>query len=235
MALLKKTTLQKLTIVSYDEVTRTADKNTIEVMFNPESIQRSYNNRFGTSPTSPGKQEKTEYTYSTSPTVRMKLIIDGTQVHQYGFIIGLNAFNGTFKSVSERIQEFEEYAVKSKGEIHQPPFLKLKWGTLDFSCRVQSMDINYTLFDKSGDPLRAELSLSFVEDDAFLTQVKKANQQSPDLTHYRMVKEGDQLPLMCNDIYGSPAYYTLVARANKLKDFRNLTPGQEIYFPPIEK
>jgi nucleoid-associated protein YgaU len=83
--------------------------------------------------------------------------------------------------------------------------------------------------------LRAELNVSFVEEDALLIQAAKAQQESPDLTHYRMVKQGDQLPLMCNEIYGSPSYYPLVAKANKLKDFRNLIPGQEIYFPPIEK
>jgi hypothetical protein len=165
----------------------------------------------------------------------MKLIFDGTQVHQYGEVLGLNTLEKDSKSVKERVKEFLQYTVEMKGDIHQPPFLIVKWGSFDFPCRVQSLDVNYTLFEKSGDPLRAELNVSFVEDDAFLARMKKADKQSPDLTHYRIVNDGDQLPLMCHDIYGSSAYYPLVARANKLKDFRNLKAGQEIYFPPIEK
>jgi len=41
------------------------------------------------------------------------------------------------------------------------------------------------------------------------------------------------LPLMCQTIYDSPAYYLQVARFNNLVDFRNLEPGTEIIFPPV--
>jgi nucleoid-associated protein YgaU len=71
-----------------------------------------------------------------------------------------------------------------------------------------------------------------VEDDL---RVAKENRSSPDLTHYRIVKAGDNLPLMTQRIYGDPKYYLEVARVNKLVNFRNLKPGQAIYFPPIEK
>ena len=57
----------------------------------------------------------------------------------------------------------------------------------------------------------------------------------PDLTHIRVVKEGDTLPSMANDIYGDFSYYLEVAKANNLQDFRNLIPGQKLYFPPFDK
>ena len=49
------------------------------------------------------------------------------------------------------------------------------------------------------------------------------------------MKSGDTLPLLCKEIYGSPEHYLRVAQANNLNNFRNLTPGQEIIFPPLEK
>ena len=58
---------------------------------------------------------------------------------------------------------------------------------------------------------------------------------SPDLTHERIVEEGDTLPLMCHRIYGSTNHYLEVAKFNKLKYFKELTPGSKIYFPPLEK
>ncbi len=36
-------------------------------------------------------------------------------------------------------------------------------------------------------------------------------------------------------IYGDSKYYLEVAKANNLTNFRKLTPGQEIFFPPIQK
>ena len=59
--------------------------------------------------------------------------------------------------------------------------------------------------------------------------------ESPDMTHYRLIKSGDTLPMLCYKIYGSSNYYLQVAKVNKLSSFRNISPGDEIIFPPIKK
>ena len=58
---------------------------------------------------------------------------------------------------------------------------------------------------------------------------------SPDMSHLIEIKEGDNLPLMCEDIYGDSSFYLQVAAANDIVDFRNLVPGQQILFPRLEK
>ncbi|WP_378179167.1 hypothetical protein [Aquimarina sp. SS2-1] len=238
MALLSELSfkLQKLRILSFDNQERTTGKSELEVMFNPESVRRSFVNNFNKEASNPQNEANTTFTYGSLSTVSMSLIFDGTDVDQYGAEIALRLLRGTQKSVAERIDNFRKDIAEIKGNIHEPRYLVLSWGkTLKFNCRLSSLDINYTLFERNGDPLRAELNVSFIGDDTPKAQLAKLNLQSPDLTHYRMVKTGDQLPLMCQEIYGTPMYYPLVASANKLTDFRNLTPGQEIYFPPIEK
>ena len=95
------------------------------------------------------------------------------------------------------------------------------------------MDITYKLFKPDGTPIRALVKAKFkgfVED---VLRVAKENNSSPDLTHVRMVKEGDTLPLMTFRIYGDSKYYLEVAKANKIQNFRKLKVGQEIFFPPI--
>lgn len=229
--------LQKLRICSYKKATREIGTGKeVEVMFNPETVQKHFNNGYHNTPVDASSQGTVNYSHSAPSSVSMKLIFDDTQVSEYAHVIAINKFNTKYRTVSDRIDEFLKYIVKRTGSTHETPHLTISWGkTLNYPCRLQSLDINYTLFDRSGNPLRAELSVSFIEDDLPVAQVVKAELESPDLTHYRMVKEGDQLPLMCEAIYGSPNYYMLVARANNLKDFRDLKPGQEIYFPPIEK
>ena len=120
------------------------------------------------------------------------------------------------------------------GSIHQPNFLKVRWGSaLMFRGRLHKLDIAYTLFDESGDPLRAELDVVFVEDMAVTAAQLAADKSSPDLTHVRIARAGDTLPLLCQAIYGSSRHYLLVARHNGLDDFRQLKMGQRLLFPPL--
>jgi len=48
------------------------------------------------------------------------------------------------------------------------------------------------------------------------------------------VRDGDTLPLLCERIYGDSRYYMAVARFNGLRQFRALTPGMALHFPPLE-
>ena len=100
---------------------------------------------------------------------------------------------------------------------------------------LTNVDVAYTLFDNNGAPLRAKINATFSETVADDYRVKEEKNKSPDLTHVRTVTEGDTLPLMTKRIYGDSKFYMQVAEANGLKNFRNLRPGDQIYFPPIIK
>lgn len=43
------------------------------------------------------------------------------------------------------------------------PFLLLIWGTFIFQCKIESISVNFTLFDTFGIPLRATMSCTFRE------------------------------------------------------------------------
>jgi nucleoid-associated protein YgaU len=58
---------------------------------------------------------------------------------------------------------------------------------------------------------------------------------SADLTHARIVKEGETLPLISEKVYGDSKYYMEIARFNGLKNFRNIAAGTELILPPINK
>lgn len=122
--------------------------------------------------------------------------------------------------------------VKFDGEMHSVRYVKITWGmALDFFYgQLKSMSVTYSYFDRNGRPLRASVALSFER----IVAVGKAEAKSPDLTHMRIVKDGDTLPMMCNRIYKDPSYYLKVAEANGLPHFMHLEPGQKIYFPPIK-
>ena len=101
---------------------------------------------------------------------------------------------------------------------------------------MSNLDINYALFSRSGEPLRAKLNATFtnyVEQEARLK--REQDHKSPDLTHIRTVNLGDRLPKMTHDVYSDQSYYLKVAKANGLTSFRKLKIGTNIVFPPIQK
>lgn len=73
------------------------------------------------------------------------------------------------------------------------------------------------------------------ENGAWVREAVEERNSSSDLTHYRTVKKGDTLPLMCYRIYGHSKYYWQIAKVNGLSNFRELQPDNELFFPPIEK
>ncbi|AVI50444.1 hypothetical protein C5O00_04400 [Pukyongia salina] len=133
-----------------------------------------------------------------------------------------------------QIDRFKKVCFDYNGDIHEPNYLIISWGSLVFKCKLTSLDINYTLFKPNGSPIRAKASVKFEEASDVNTIAKEANKKSPDLTHKVVTREGDTLPLICYDIYGDSSYYLEVAKYNNIANFRNLIPGTTLYVPPIK-
>src|SRR5215469_4397229 len=133
--------------------------------------------------------------------------------------------NGRPLDVQKKVEEFHT-VTGYNGNIHRPNYLTVMWGTLPVKkCVLKSASVAYKLFQPDGVPLRALLTATFTDNSDDQTRVAKAQDKSADLTHARLVKVGDNLPTLCNAIYGDPRLYLQVADANGLDDFRRLVPG----------
>ncbi len=236
--------LAKLTIEAYTKVERDANSklnkgldgsNKLEVQYNPESLTTKHSSSFQAKQgiALPGAQGR--WSHSQSKELSVKLIFDGTNVGYMG--VELLKHRPT---VAEQVKTFLSLCYNVQSESHEPAFLTLKWGTGvlgpgGFECRLESVEIKYLAFERDGSPQRAELNAKFIE----AVDPKKKNAQlrlsSPDLTHRRVVRSGDTLPLLCQEIYGSAEHYLRVAEVNGLDHFRELEPGAELFFPPFDR
>lgn len=133
------------------------------------------------------------------------------------------------------LDDFRKITFDFNGDIHSPNYLIVSWGDLLFPGVVTEFNIEYKLFNSNGKPIRAIVKVTFKNFVAEEERAAREKKSSPDLTHYRVVKEGDNLPLMTHRIYGNSKYYLEVARVNGLTNFRKLQPGQKLTFPPIDK
>jgi len=239
MPLSGKMKLQKLTVKAYNtRVRSSADLiGSFEAMYNPGSFSQEYeieySGKLQQAYNSTGQAVK--YARSKPRELNIKLILDGTGVEQMGISL-LKAR----KSVSDRVKEFIDLTFRMNGEIHEPNFLVVEWGGkqdggLIFSCRLGRVNVTYNSFNRDGSPLRAELDVTLISDQDVKKRMRKENKKSPDLSRTHTVQAGDTLTLLCKAIYGSARYYLKIAEVNNLNNFRALTPGQELLFPPLEK
>lgn len=155
-----------------------------------------------------------------------------TQVYKFDFLVDGTGASGETREVFADIMLFK-YTVGYLGEIHRPHYLIIQWGTFIVRCVLSQMDIKYDLFRQEGIPLRATISATFFEHVEKTLESRIANRSSPDLTHMRVVRDGDTLPLLAHEIYGDSSYYPEIARVNGIDNIRDLKVGDEIYFPPL--
>lgn len=135
--------------------------------------------------------------------------------------------------IKDQVDLLKDVVYNYQGSKHEAPIVQVKWGELLFYGRVETLKLDYTLFKPSGVPLRARVTLTFVEYQSSEEISKEAATESPDLTHLIEVKAGDTLPLLCYRIYQDCGYYPQVAKINNLTNFRDLKPGIKLQFPPL--
>lgn len=219
---------------------RTSDK--LEVAINPQKYQRDFKISYGQTAAEEGEpmgatSRYTKFSSYQQETVNFVLVFDATGVVSLVpptiGIDGSNALSIEMPSVDEQIDELKSVVYDYVGNEHQPNVVHLQWANFTFYGRLASMSVDYTLFRQTGEAIRAKATLSFVSYMSPVEAAELANMTSPDLTHLVEVKAGDSLPLLCQQIYGSSAYYLDVAKANGLTNFRKIRPGTRLNFPPL--
>ena len=235
MGLLSLNKLEKMKILVFEKPERnTFFPKKFEVMFNPTSYSLTYQSKFSKLQGINTTGRPSKFAMSSPDSLAVTLIIDGTGVRNLGLNQMVDEAFGMEDDVYKEVQKFLKYTTELNGKIHEPNFLRLEWGDLIFDCRLREVKVSYTLFNRKGNPLRAELQCEFFGDLLKSKRDRINNLTSPDLTHRRVVKAGENLLLLTEEIYGSQHYYLKVAAVNKLDNFRDLQPGQELFFPPVK-
>ncbi len=214
--------LTKMKIVAFKDPDFSSKLGEYDVLVNPENYKQKNEQQYSTSDTTNGSSAQTaKYKGGGSGLFEIVLFFDGT-----GII--------TKKKVDDQIKDVKDLVYKYNGDIHEPNFLRVYWGTQSlFQGRLKSWNVNYTMLDMDGSPLRAEATAVLIASVSAKKKALEEKKNSSDLTHVRTVLDGDNLPLMCYRIYGDSSYYMKVAQHNEITNFRAIKPGDIITFPPV--
>lgn len=216
--------LEKLKIIAYANADYSEEQGSFAAMLNPETYTIDYKIDYQEAQGQGTSGAQLRFTGIKPQEFAFELLLDST-----GIVDGKPR-----ESIENDINALRDLLLKYEGEIHEPKHFKVVWGSLLFKGRCIGMNIATRLFNPDGKPIRAVCKVTFngsLEDNL---RVAEERRSSPDLTHYRMVKEGDTLPLMCYRIYGNSAHYIQVARVNGITNVRKLKPGMELFFPPVK-
>lgn len=222
--------MSKLTINGYKDDGFGSKLGSYTCQINPASYEHNHSIKYSKKNKTPGGAGETpEFESVSAETVSFDILFDGT-----GVIPGTT-------DVTDEIKKLKKVAYYYEGSIHKPAFIELEWannfkrtdeGAKFFKCHLTALNISYTLFKPDGNPLRAKAKVTFEEYNAAKFLLKK--DESPDMTHVKIVRQGDTLPMLCYEVYEDASYYLKIAEVNQLDGFRELEPGQRLVFPPLK-
>ncbi|MFT4601141.1 MAG: nucleoid-associated protein YgaU [Arenicella sp.] len=234
---LNGTEIQFLACSDPDCTTEIADKKWVGD-YNPPELNKNESNSWKIQKATGSTAAKAVFQNQGCETLEIPLIIhdsmfDATEVA--GLLAGLPSVPDDTKDVATRVDKLRGVVFEYRGEDHSPPFVKVIYGDSIFKGFCSDFKVKKTKFDFVGKLQRAEVTMTFKSSSSIALALKKANNQSPDMTHYYTVLEGETLTGISNKIYGKVSLYMELAKANQLTTLRYLEPGSKLIIPPLER
>ena len=213
----------KMVIDAYETPDFSSKVGTYEFQINPESYDKS---------AKPATKQNTQV-LSSGESVPTNKPADIEQLKLLFYVDATGVVEGC-DDVQKNIAALRKLGLDINGNIHRANYLKVRWGAdFLFPCVMKDLKVDYSLFKPDGTPIRAKIEVLFEEFIDPATKAKATNKSSPDMTHVITVVDGDNLPMLCNKVYGSPKYYLQVARYNQLSTVTQLQPNQKLIFPRL--
>lgn len=151
----------------------------IEVAFNPTGIKEEQEVPFRDQKVKGTVQLGKEYVSTPPPRMSFDFTLDGTGAN----LTEKERAEPVLDSVGKITKITRDY----NAGTHEPPWMDLSWGPNVVRGRAIQLNIEYTLFTPSGEPLRAEVSLVVERSLSISEESKVKNGNSADLTHIVVV------------------------------------------------
>lgn len=212
--------LEKLTITPRD-----SGLAEIRVLFNPTSYSISKSVRYSGQPQTELNSPLLTFGGGESRRLSLRLFFDVTEP------VG----GRRVEDVRELTNKLGALTRIERGK-DRPPVCDIAWGSnppansdFPFAGVVSSLKQEFTLFEKNGKPLRAELDVEFTE---FVGWEESQRETDPEFTT-RVVRRDDTLSSIAAEVYGDPSRWRVIADANRLDDPRRLPVGTLLNIPKV--
>lgn len=193
-------------------------KKTVQVLFNPNQYTINAQNKF----------REHHIPGLNSPILQF---INGEKK-----TLGMELFFDTYaekNDVRDYTKEITEL-LDVESDLHVPPICTFLWGKVKFRGALESVKQEFTMFLPSGTPVRAKLTVTFVEAIGIISQTQKMSLQSADRTKQKILKQNEQLWMIADEEYEEPEKWREIAKANNIDNPRILKTGTTITIPRLD-
>ena len=199
-----------------------SDNITVHCMFNPEyySVKKHNDYETGQGLIKPPKPEFKRYGRSTL--TLSKLIFDAYETGE------------DLIAITNKLWDFMRPTDTSDPDKAKPPEVTFEWSSFHFKAVITDLELKYTLFDKNGTPVRAEVTtITFMQsDDPTEYPHQNPTSGSEEVLEMRRIVRGNRLDLIADQVYGDATQWRRIAEFNDILNPRDLRPGQLLTIPP---
>jgi hypothetical protein len=220
MVTLDEQQVTKLTIDAYpDQRYDGPPARTWTALFNPTELTFSRTNVYNNEQAAGASRPSTSYGHGEPDEISLDFFLDGT---------GVVASSDSVRARVDALLELTRF----QPDTHHPYYVHLYWAAFHFRGVLRSADVAYTLFDRSGEPVRATVTASFMEvieqEDLAATE----RRESSDLHQRYEVGEDETLDAIAHRIYGDARFWRPIAEVNALVNPRDVVAGTVLTLPP---
>lgn len=194
----------------------------VEFMFNPDSFSFRKSAQWNrTEARAAGEAPVAEFQGTQASTFNVELFLDAFESSGTNITSTVEMLMKTLKPLGSTISQNKP----------QPPWVVFGWGTaISLTAIVTALDVEYTMFDGTGKPLRAKIKLTMEE---MPLPPGRQNPTSGGLATLasHVVSEGDTLPSIAYRHYGNAALWRPLAEANNIDDPARVAAGTELLLP----
>lgn len=219
--------MESLTITAYTDGNFSKEsKSALKLPINPEKIKLEKGIRYAEDKQLGSLNGSNAFVRYQPESFSFECLLDQT---------GTMEDNTEKQPVKDVIADIEQRLYVYNHDGHRPSFIKLHYGSIIFHGQLKSLETEYTQFNASGIPLRANLKITLTGYCSTEEEKKRNAKNSPDVSRIIILREGQTLAALCNEIYGNSLLVDKVARFNNLNGFRDVPAGTKILFPALKK
>jgi hypothetical protein len=195
----------------------------VSCMFNPYEYSVSKSNSYEEKPKNDADTPQGEFFKSGAQTLKLNLLFD---TYESGSDVSQET-NKLWKFMMTKTRE-----ESSQNEKIEPPQVAFEWGVFKFVSYITSMTQKFTLFEKDGTPVRANVDVTFTQ----YTDVNDYPKQNPTsgggpIERIWRVIAGDRLDTIAAEVYRDATRWRLIAEKNNISNPLALRPGQQLRIP----
>lgn len=213
--------------------TASGSTTTFQCQFNPDEFQINTEGKFTTIERKGESDPIVQYMGGTASSLDLVLYFDTSTSYE----IKSGLFSAPTKEQAKDVSAYVDdllNMVRVDGKLHRPPVVVFSWGSVRFGGMAKNVSARFTMFEKGGMPVRAEVRIHLVNTAMEeLGQMKLSPKESPDRSKCIVLTEDTSLWSIAEKEYGDGSKWREIARANNILDPLAVAPGTQLRVPAL--